>query len=104
MQDRYAGDVGDFGKFGMLRCMEKAGIRVGINWYLVDDESHNNDGKHTGYLSDRKFHGCDLVFLNPDNGMLPKSVSRGSDKSIKYVLPEEIMESKWRQHFEIIQI
>ena len=155
MQDRYAGDVGDFGKFGMLRCMENESLRVGINWYLVGDESHNNDGKHTGYLSDKKFFGCDdkllaslngmlqrgvrsvgeieklellntkkyyheriteprkpiglarsewhkkgleamsdcdLVFLDPDNGMLPKSVSRGSDKSIKYVLPEEIMD------------
>lgn len=155
MQDRYAGDVGDFGKFGMLRCMEKLGLKVGINWYLVGDESHNNDGKHIGYLEDEKYcgcddellaslksmleegirsvseieklnllntqkyyhermiepraqvgmmrsewhqkgmvamAGCDLVFLDPDNGMLPRSVSRGSDKSIKYVLPEEIMD------------
>ena len=46
MQDRYAGDVGDFGKLGMLRCMEDFGLKVGINWYLVGDESHNNDGKH----------------------------------------------------------
>ena len=154
MQDRYAGDVGDFGKLGMLRCMEDAGLKVGINWYLVGDESRNNDGKHIGYLKDEKYRGCDdellaslngmleqgkrsvleierlnllntqkyyheriseprtqigitrsewykrglvamsgcdLVFLDPDNGMLPKSVSRGSDKSIKYVLPEEIM-------------
>ncbi len=26
MQNRYAGDVGDFGKIGMLRCIEKCGI------------------------------------------------------------------------------
>ena len=155
MQDRYAGDVGDFGKLGMLRYMENSGLKVGINWYLVGDESHNNDGKHIGYLEDEKYQGCDdellaslhrmveqgersvvgiekleilntqkyyherivepkiqsgtvrnewhqnamvamsgcdLVFLDPDNGMLPKSVSRGSDKSIKYVLSEEIMD------------
>lgn len=155
MQDRYAGDVGDFGKLGMLRCMEDFGLKVGINWYLVGDESHNNDGKHIGYLENEKYRGCDnelleslnsmvvhgersvigieklslfrtqkyyhkrifepkiqtaearrewhqkgletmsgcdLVFLDPDNGMLPKSVSRSSDKSIKYVLPEEIMD------------
>ena len=155
MQDRYAGDVGDFGKLGMLRCMEDSGLRVGVNWYLVHDESHNNDGKHIGYLENAKYagcddellvslnsmlkkgvrtvleleklnlldtqkyynermiepsakteitrqmwhqngletmSGCDLVFLDPDNGMLPKSVSKRSDKSIKYVLPEEILD------------
>jgi len=155
MQDRYAGDVGDFGKLGMLRCIEKQELRVGINWYLVGNESHNNDGKHIGYLEDSKYRNCDdellalfgsmlalgrrtvgdieklnllntqkyyhermieprkqegttrnewhqnglnslvecdVVFLDPDNGMLPKSVSRCSDKSIKYVLPEEIMD------------
>lgn len=155
MQNRYAGDVGDFGKIGMLRCIEQSGLTVGVNWYLVEDESHNLDGKHVGYLSDKKFLGldeelckalgtlisthnrsvqhieelnllqsnkyyhevlkpvpgsfkenrliwhqngldslcdCDLVFLDPDNGLLPKSVSRGRGKSIKYVLPEEIID------------
>lgn len=155
MQNRYAGDVGDFGKMGMLRCIEQCGVKIGVNWYLVEDESHNQDGKHIGYLRDNKFVGldeelrgalfsmvvdntrsveeleklgmlqsnvyyhevlkpvdgliresrlewhknglenmndCDLVFLDPDNGLLPKSVSRGSGKSIKYVLAEEIID------------
>lgn len=155
MQDRYAGDVGDFGKLGMLRSIENSGLTVGINWYLVGDEFHNNDGKHVEYLEDKKYCGCDdellvslkimiehdvrsvceieklnllntrkyyheriiaphtkngnmrtewhqkgldalaecdLVLLDPDNGMLPKSVSRGCDKSIKYVFPEEILD------------
>ena len=155
MQNRYAGDVGDFGKFGMLRMLENVGLCLGVNWYLVEDESHNNDGKHIGYLNDkqytdcdnellcllramvlqknrsvkqleclgalktnqyysrvlplprdfksgsrREWHkealhvmtGCDLVFLDPDNGLLPKSVGAGSDKSVKYVLPEEIID------------
>lgn len=154
MQNRYAGDVGDFGKLGMLRCIERAGVRVGINWYLVKDEAHNDDGKHTGYLRDRRFvdideelrrslafliynnsrsveqierqkllktgiyyheildpilnnicerrttwhqnglecmKGSELVFLDPDNGLLPKSVGIGSIKSVKYVLPNEIV-------------
>ena len=59
MQDRYAGDVGDFGKIGMLRCIEMCGVRIGVNWYLVEDESHNQDGKHVGYLQDNKFVGLD---------------------------------------------
>ena len=155
MQNRYAGDVGDFGKIGMLRCIERCGVKIGVNWYLVEDENHNQDGKHIGYLRDKKFVGldeelrraltsiviedsrsvnqienqkllrsnvyyhevlkpvngllresrlqwhknglenlndCELVFLDPDNGLLPRSVSRGSGKSIKYVLPEEIID------------
>ena len=63
MQDRYAGDVGDFGKLGMLRCMEASGLKVGINWYLVGDESHNNDGKYIGYMEDEKYRGCDDELL-----------------------------------------
>lgn len=155
MQNRYAGDVGDFGKIGMLRCIEQSGVKISVNWYLVEDESHNQDGKHIGYIRDNKFVGldeklrralasivmndnrsvnqiekqkllqanvyyhevlksdngliregrmkwhkngldsmgdCELVFLDPDNGLLPRSVSRGSGKSIKYALPEEIID------------
>lgn len=155
MQNRYVGDVGDFGKLGMLRCIERAGIKVGVNWYLVEDETHNEDGKHTGYLRDGKFVGLDeelrhslafliynnlrsveqlerqkllqtgiyyheilapisnnifemrntwhqnglaymegseLVFLDPDNGLLPKSVGARSVKSVKYVHPNEIID------------
>ncbi|MDD2484648.1 MAG: hypothetical protein PHQ50_06475 [Eubacteriales bacterium] len=153
MQNRYTADVGDFGKFGMLRCLASSGLKIGLNWYLVPDETHNDDGKHTGYLNDSKFSECDdelreklrkiifdgyrdvsvlekaglipadsfyseilyppktpdvpdrfswhagaiealkkqdIVFLDPDNGLLVKSVSLGSSKSNKYVLADEI--------------
>lgn len=52
MQDRYAGDIGDFVKFGLLRALSK-GRRLGVAWYLHPDEGHNADGKHTRYLDDR---------------------------------------------------
>lgn len=55
MQDRYAGDLGDFLKFGLLRHLcagedNAAALRLGVVWYLVPDESHNEDGKHIAYL------------------------------------------------------
>ena len=149
MQNRYAGDAGDFGKLGLLRQIAKTGLSVGVNWYLTNDETHNDDGKHIGYLTDPKFKACDdellgklgymvygnlrsvktieesllipnsiyysellanvgsdrdawhntaletlktpdIVFLDPDNGLLPKSVSMTGAKSIKYVFPHEI--------------
>lgn len=38
------------------------------------------------------FAGSDIVFLDPDNGLLPKSKSKGRKESIKYVFEEEIVD------------
>lgn len=150
MQDRYAGDIGDYGKFGLLKALQAEGFRLGINWYMAtpptEREKKNEDGKHriaerydacdpalaetlraistssqrsiealqqaalldaarTVYYKemvevDRRaqWHedalqalaDCDLVFLDPDNGLLVKSVDRRSAKSVKYVFDEEL--------------
>jgi hypothetical protein len=55
VQDRYAGDLGDFLKFGLLRQLcagdgSAAALQLGVVWYRVQDESHNDDGKHIAYL------------------------------------------------------
>ena len=65
MQDRYAGDVGDFGKLGMLRRIAATGLKVGVNWYLTfkPEEHVNEDGKHIGYIKDRAFAECDNALL-----------------------------------------
>lgn len=59
MQNRYSGDIGDFGKLGLLRWAEGSGLSIGVNWYLVPDETHSNDGKHTSYLKKETFRACD---------------------------------------------
>ena len=59
MQNRYAGDVGDFGKLGLLRQLTSTRLDIGVNWYLAPDESHNADGKHIGYITDTRYNGCD---------------------------------------------
>ena len=77
MQNRYVGDIGDFGKYGLLRAVfgspeseaSGCGLRLGVAWYLCPDESHNADGKFTGYLEDRgnnhkKFQDCDPVLYD----------------------------------------
>ena len=155
MQDRYAGDVGDFGKLGMLRQIANTGMKIGINWYLTykPEEHDNKDGKHIAYLNDKSFKGCDdelleslrvvitgkrsvaaleqanpiphteyyseilrsgssnssfsrdiwhknsmetlacsdIIFCDPDNGLLVKSVSLNSNKSDKYVTADELI-------------
>jgi hypothetical protein len=65
MQDRYTGDVGDFGKYGLLRLLcgksNAPALKLGVVWYLVPNESHNQDGKHTRYILDASpdFRDCD---------------------------------------------
>jgi hypothetical protein len=87
MQDKYAGDIGDFGKFILLRQLQlMAGrqLRVGINWYRVTKlELGSNDGKHTAYLdvgrSDAPlFYACDQALL--DN---LRSLVTGGRRSIR---------------------
>lgn len=153
MQDRYAGDVGDFGKIGMLRRIAESGLRIGVNWYFTykPEEHINADGKHIRYFNDVVFKGCDdellkslytitngtrsiaalenadlipnaiyygeilkpgsdknfirsmwyrkslekllecdIIFCDPDNGLIVKSVSQKSLKSDKYIIPDEL--------------
>ena len=74
MQDRYTGDVGDFGKYGLLRCLtgqmetlpSTVLMRLGVVWYLYPDESHNSDGKYTGYLADSPKNQTEFRVCDPD--------------------------------------
>lgn len=71
MQDRYAGDVGDFQKLGLLRALCAGGegddsLRLGVSWYLVPDEAHNSDGKHVAYLDSSNPQATSLRSCDPD--------------------------------------
>lgn len=155
MQDRYAGDIGDFGKIALLQQIREAGLSVSVNWYKVEPADYEKkqdgsfkqeDGK---YLIAGKYRSCDeilaekllkiskssnrsikaiedaafidgaryysrevpvedrpkwhadaldklqgteLVFLDPDNGLLVKSVGKTSARSVKYAFYEEVKE------------
>ncbi len=71
MQDRYAGDVGDFLKYALLHwlCAADAShpaLRLGVVWYLVPDEDHNADGKHVSYLNPAHREAAQLRTMAPD--------------------------------------
>ena len=58
MQNKYVADVGDFGKYGLLRylsgktaCDDLEWLRMGVVWYWHHDEPHNGAGKFTSYLA-----------------------------------------------------
>lgn len=153
MQDRYAGDIGDFGKIALLRALQSQGLSVAVNWYHVkplgveqkaDGSFKQEDGKylipdHLQVCDERlaksltkiaisknrsikalekqsliprakyyrdpvtveeregwhahaltALNGVDIVFLDPDNGMLVKSVGKRSVRSVKYTFYEEV--------------
>lgn len=59
MQNRYTGDIGDYGKLGLLRNIQASGLSIGVNWYLVPDEEHNGDGRHVQYLDQESYRQYD---------------------------------------------
>lgn len=65
MQDRYAGDVGDFGKFSLLRALS-VGRSLGVCWYRCSGMGEmNNDGRHVSYLSQpEKYRMLDPVVFD----------------------------------------
>lgn len=155
MKNQYVGDIGDYGKYALLRTFIDAGIKVGVNWYLTEDDS-SMDGKFTEYLkngnlrhyqpeifdclSDIAFDtaktvqdvensgilcgasfysallkpvgkpaerveirkewfrdsvsalaNADLIFMDPDNGLL-ETGDASKPGAEKYILPEEVEE------------
>lgn len=62
MKNQYVGDIGDFGKYSMLRAFVDAGVKVGVNWYLTENDG-SNDGKLTDYLNKGKMRRyCPEIF------------------------------------------
>lgn len=152
MQDRYVGDIGDFGKYGLLRFLfQDSKLRLGVDWCLVPDESYNADGRHINYLlgkddNDKKkksevfedcdselyralydivqprmvgdavkstgvrsvarvqkakilpvhsfsdFKICDVVFVDPDNGLAPDGIkdNKSRPKGRKYIYEDDL--------------
>ncbi len=53
MQDNYVGDIGDYGKYGLLRKICSEGVSLAVNWYKVTPKKigGQDDGKYINYLS-----------------------------------------------------
>ena len=78
MQDRFVGDIGDFGKYGLLRAICGIAPRaepkrsLGVVWYVPDDvtveKTSDGHGQDVGYLFDTrmrsKLRGCDCVLYD----------------------------------------
>ncbi|MCR5098250.1 MAG: hypothetical protein K6B14_04805 [Lachnospiraceae bacterium] len=54
MKNQYFGNIGDYGKYALLRFMSEQGVSVAVNWYLTADDG-DDDKKQTSYLEDVKY-------------------------------------------------
>lgn len=50
MKHQYFGDVNDYVKYGLLRCVASVGLRIGVCWMLTPDDNRP-DGRKIEYLS-----------------------------------------------------
>jgi hypothetical protein len=90
MQHRYVGDVGDFGKYALLRRLTGVGgemkVRLGIVWCLFPNESHNMDGKYVSYLDAPHFRD-----LDPDLLMALRNIVTKEERLVTSVLSAGIL-------------
>lgn len=74
MQDNYIGDIGDYGKYGLLREIYAADMSLSVNWYRVVPTKigKQDDGKYINYGRHRH-----AKTLSAANGV---AIQRGSHK------------------------
>jgi hypothetical protein len=75
MKNQYVGDVGDFGKYGLLRWLsdpaiagdDRQPLSVGVIWYLTPDDRASKDGKHITYTDPpnaSSYRDCDPALFH----------------------------------------
>ena len=48
MKNQYFGDIGDYGKYGLLKFLGERDVKIAVNWYLTkNDKNKPGDGKFT---------------------------------------------------------
>ena len=71
MKNQYVGDIGDYGKYGLLRYLANNGIRIGVNWYLTK----NDETSHGSLIDYCDIKQCDVELFD----LLQRIVARGKD-------------------------
>ena len=79
MKNQYVGDIGDYGKYGLLRFLASYGIKIGVNWFLTENDG-STDGKFTTYLK----NPADRVY-DPELFDALQNIADHPDKTIKMI-------------------
>ena len=75
----YVGDIGDYGKYGLLRFLASYGIKIGVNWFLTENDG-STDGKFTTYLK----NPADRVY-DPELFDALQNIADHPDKTVKMI-------------------
>lgn len=79
MKNQYVGDIGDYGKYGLLRFLASHGIKIGVNWYLTENDG-STDGKFTTYMK----NPADRVY-DPELFDALQNIADHPDKTVKMI-------------------
>lgn len=79
MKNQYVGDIGDYGKYGLLRFLASYGIKIGVNWFLTENDG-STDGKFTTYLK----NPADRVY-DPELFDALQNIADHPDKTVKMI-------------------
>lgn len=91
MQDRYAGDIGDFGKYGLLRALCGRDLRLGVLWYRASGKEANNDGGIVDYLDppDERLRCCDEPLFDSLQELVKAGQRSVSEVQGRQILPSD---------------
>ena len=99
VQNRYVGDVGDFGKYGLLRRLTgmtdpetpEPDLKLGVVWYLHPDECGNADGGHIGYLRPTNRNEAMYGACDPDLRVMLRALVEGGRRYVRCVQRSPIL-------------
>lgn len=92
MQDDYIGDIGDYGKYGLLREVCAEAMSLSVNWYWVVPKKtgKQDDGKYINYLTmPQLYREYDPTLFDS----LYKIVRQEKDRRIERVEKERLFEA-----------
>lgn len=85
MKNQYVGDIGDYGKYGLLRFLARQGIKIGVNWYLTENDG-SLDGKFIEYLD----HFEERIY-DPALFDALRDLAFRSDKTVKMIQDADLI-------------
>jgi hypothetical protein len=89
MKNQYFGDVGDYGKYALLRFLANHDIKIAVNCYLTADDG-SNDGKHVTYLKDAKNRCYDSELYDVLKTMVYEGIRSVSEFQKKNMIPSAV--------------
>ena len=107
MQDRYAGDIGDFGKFGLLKALLAEGFSLGVNWYKAEPPESERDKETGGFLHKDGMHPIKPKYFVCDEPLASalQKISESDTRSIAQLEQAALLDpNKTLYYHEVISV